>query len=143
MSQDSVDADDLFDSPEKPLDLKTCSVFVLPAVDTMHLSTNLSKGWRCRHCGGAWAKRNQTKVTAHLSNIAGVSISLCGFNLTMPSDAERAAYAYRGSLLIAGPNSRAFKAEVIDNHLSDWYDAVVRADDVRKGTFAVRARFVR
>ena len=133
MSQDSVDADDLFDSPEKPLDLKTCSVFALPAVDT----TNLLKGWRCRHCGGSWAKRNQTKVTAHLSNIAGESITLCDFNLTMPSDAERAAYAYRGSLLIAGRNSRAFKAEVIDNHLSDRHDAVVRAADARKGTFAV------
>jgi len=53
MLQDPVDADDLFDSPEKPLDLKTCSVFMLPAVDT----TNLFKGWRCRHCGGSWAKR--------------------------------------------------------------------------------------
>jgi len=29
MSQDPVDADDLFDSPEKPSDLKTCSVFLL------------------------------------------------------------------------------------------------------------------
>ena len=41
MSQDPVDADNLFDSPAKPLDLKTCSVFLLPAVET----TNLSKGW--------------------------------------------------------------------------------------------------
>ena len=72
MSQDSVDADDLFDSPEKPLDLKTCSVFALPAVDT----TNLSKGWRCRHCGGSWAKRNQTKAAAHLANIAGELIAM-------------------------------------------------------------------
>jgi len=81
MSQDSVDADDLFDSPEKPSDLKTCSVFLLPAVDT----TNLSKGWRCCHCGGSWAKHNQTKVTAHLSNIAGESIATCDFNLTLGS----------------------------------------------------------
>jgi len=136
MSQASVDADDLFDSPEKPLDLKTCAVFLLPAVDT----TNLSKGWRCRHCGGSWAKRNQTKVRAHLSNIAGESIATCDFNLTMPSEAERAAYAFRGSLLIAGWNSRAFKAEVIDNHLSDRHDAVVRAADVQKGTSAVQPR---
>jgi len=134
MSQDSVDADDLFDSPEKPLDLKTCSVFLLPAVDT----TKLSKGWRCRHCGGSWAKRNQTKVTAHLSNIAGKSIASCDFNLTMSSEAERAAYAFRGSLLIAGRNSRAFKAKVIDNHLSDRHDAVVCAADVQKGTSAVQ-----
>jgi len=122
MSQDPVDADDLFDSPEKQSDLKTCSVFLLPAVDT----TNLSNGWRCRHCGCSWAKRNQTKVTAHLSNIAGKSIALCGFNLTMPSEAERAAYAYQGSLLIAGRNSCAFKAEVLDNHLNDRHDAVAR-----------------
>jgi len=133
MSQDSDDANDLFDSPAKPLDLKTCSVFLLPAVDT----TNLSKGWRCRHCGGSWAKRNQTKVTAHLSNIAGESIATCDFNLTLPSEAERAAYAFHGSLLIAGRKSRAFKAEVIDNHLSDPHDAVVCAADARKGTSAV------
>jgi len=56
----------------------------------------------------------------------------------MPSEAEQAAYAYRGSLLIAGRNSRTFKAEVIENHLSDRHDAVVRAADVRKGTSAVR-----
>jgi len=117
MSQDTVDADDLFDSPAKPLDLKTCSVFLLPAVDT----TNLSKGWRCHHCGGSWVKRNQTKVMAHLSNIAGESIATCGCNLRMPSEAERAAYAYRGSLLIAGRNSRTFKAKVIENHLNDGH----------------------
>jgi len=85
-------------------------------------------------------KRNQTKVTAHLSNVAGESIALCGFNLTMPSEAEPAAYAYQGSLLIAGPNSRAFKAEVIDNHLSDRHNTVVPAADVPKGTSAVRPR---
>jgi len=133
MLQDPVDADGLFDSPEKPLDLKTCSVFLLPAVET----TNLSKGWRCRHCGGSWAKHNQTKVTALLSNTAGKSIATCDFNWTTASEGEQAAYAFRGSLLIAGRNSRAFKAKVIDNHLSDRHDAVVRAVDVRKGTSAV------
>jgi len=87
-----------------------------------------------------WTKvlRNQTKVTAHLSNMAGESIALCSFNLSMPSEAERAACAFRGSLLIAGLNSRTFKAEVIDNHLSDHHDAVIRAADVRKGTSSVR-----
>jgi len=135
MLQDPVDVDDLFDSPAKPLDLKKCSVFVLLAVDT----TNLSKGWRCCHCRGAWAKRNQTKVTAHLAKIGGESITLCDFNLTMPSGAERAAHdAFRGSLLIAGRNSRTFRAKVIDNHLSDWHDALVCADDMRKGTSDVR-----
>jgi len=134
MSQDSDDDENLFDSPAKPLDLKPCSVFLLPAVDTR----NLSKGWRCRHCGGSCAKRNQTKVTAHLSNIAGGSIATCDFNLTMLSKAEGAACAFCGSLLIAGRNSRALKAKVIDNHLSDRHDAVVCAADVRKGTSAVQ-----
>jgi len=43
-------------------------------------------------------------------------------------------------LLIAGRNSRAFKAEVIDNHLSDRHDAVLRAADSRKGASALRPR---
>jgi len=64
-------------------------------------------------------KAQPTKVMAHLSNTAGESIAPCDFNLTMPSEAERAAHAFQGSLLIAGWNSHAFKAEVIDNHLSD------------------------
>jgi len=111
-------------------------VFCLPAVDT----SNLQSGWRCRHSGSSWAKRNQTKVTAHLAKIAGEWITLCDFNLSMPSEAEQAASAFCGSLLIAGQNSRAFKSKVIHINLSDWHDAVVRAADVRKGTSAVRPR---
>jgi len=134
MLHDADDVDPLFDSPAKPLDLKTCSVFILPAVDT----TNLQSGWRCRHCGSSWAKRNQTKVMAHLAKIAVQSITLCDFNLSMPSEDELAAHAFCGSLLIAGPNSRAFKCKVIDNHLSDRHVAVVCVADKRKGTSAVR-----
>jgi len=136
MSYDFDDVDNLFDSPTKPLDLKTCSVFVLPVVDT----TNLQKGWCCRHCQSAWAKRNQTKATAHLAKTAGKSIVVCDFNLSMPSEAESAAFAFRGSLLIAGQNSRVFKAEVIDNHLSDRHDALVHATDEQKGTSAIQPR---
>jgi len=79
-------------------------------------------------------------VTAHLAKIAGESIALCDFNLSMSSEDELPACAFRGSLLRAGCNSWVFKAEVIDNHLSDWHDALVHAADVRKGTSAVRPR---
>jgi len=133
MSHDSDDVDDLFDTPVKPLDLKTCAVFILPAVDT----TNLQSGWRCRHCGSSWAKCNQTKVTAHLAKIAGKSISLCDFNLSMPPEDELAVCTFCGSLLMVGQNSRAFKAKAIYNHLSDRHDALVRAANVQKGTSVV------
>jgi len=71
MPQDSDDADDLFDSPAKPLDLNTCSVFLLLAVDT----SNLSKGWHCHHCGGSWAKRNQAEATAQQNGIVPCFVS--------------------------------------------------------------------
>ena len=41
MSNDSDDPDSFVDSPEKPLNLKTCPVFKLPAADV----ENLPKGW--------------------------------------------------------------------------------------------------
>jgi len=131
---DGANADDFFNSPAKPLDLKTCSVYDLPVVDT----TGLSKGWRCRHCGGHWAKRNSTKVVAHLARIRHELINVCDFNKTMPSKEEQAAYRHRGNLWRAGRSSRAFKQEVIDNHLTDRHDAIVRLDDVRKGDSGVR-----
>jgi len=131
MSQDfdGADADDLFDSPVKPLDLKTCNVFKLPAVDT----TGLSLGWRCHHCGGSWKKRNQTKVVTHLAGMRDESINLCDFNKTIPSKEDQIAHRHCGALLRAGRSTRAFKQEVIDNHLNDGHDAIVRLDDVRKG----------
>jgi len=136
MSQDfdGADADDLFDSPTKPLDLKTCNLFKLPAVDT----SGLSLGWRCRHCGGSWKKRNSTKVVAHLAGIRHESINVCDFSKTMPSKEEQAAYQCRGNLWRAGKSSRAFRQEVIDNHLTDRHDAIVCLDDVRKGDSGVR-----
>jgi len=42
--------------------------------------------------------------------------------------------------MMAVSNSHAFEAEVIDNHLSDHHNALVRAANERKGTSAVHPR---
>ncbi len=125
MSNDPDDPSNFFDTPTKPMDLKTCNVFSLPAVDI----ANQPKGWTCHHCGCSWAMRNQRKVTSHLAKIEGQSIATCQRNLSMPSKEELAVYAYRGSAMMAGRNSQAFKAKVIDNHLSDCHDSLVPAID--------------
>ena len=122
MSHLSDDSDG-FMEPQEELDLKTCSVLQLPAVEIK----NLNKGWTCGHCGNYWSTRNRTKMIHHLAQTGRESIKACPRNRSMPSAAEKEAYQYRLRAFNAGRNSRQHKADTIDNRIDDRHEAIVRA----------------
>jgi len=124
---DSRNTDTLFDSPMRKLDLKTCHVFHLPAVETME-----DDGWRCCHCGLVWKKRNQTKMVYHLAQLQGGFVGTCTRSLSFPSDEELEAYSYRAKALLAGRNSRAHRVVALDNHVTDRHSAVLRAVEAKR-----------